>query len=358
MTALIRLVASSLPLVVACSSGSDTQPPPGGSADGERSEFYVANTNSGTISVIDHRLGSVVDTIDVGNKPHGHAPAKGGARLYATTDGGRGEVIAINTADHSIDWRIEVGSDLNEPHLTRDDRFLYAPDLLAAKVIVVDVEARAVSAEVEMVDEQGTPLLALHNTYASHDGRFMYVTAILSQAIARIDPQKNVVDRIYHLSGDPRPAAITHDDARMYVQLSGLHGFIELDLATGEETRRIEWPEPATPPAGSENETIATKCHGIGITPDGTELWAATNLEGAVHVYSLPALERLGKVEVGEWPNWIAFSSDGESAYVTNTELAREHGTVSVVDVASRAVTRTLDVGGFPKRIHRVDLPE
>jgi DNA-binding beta-propeller fold protein YncE len=223
-------------------------------------------------------------------------------------------------------------------------------------VVVVDVTAAEVVGEVAMVDESGANLIALHNTYASHDGRWIYVTAILSQTIARIDPATNAIDRLYRLSGDPRPAVITEDDRTMYVQLSALHGFIELDLETGEETERVEWPEPADPPAGTENETIATKCHGIGITPDGEELWAATNLEGAVRIYSLPDLTELARVEVGGWPNWIAFSSDGRTAYVTNSELARDHGSVSVVDVPSHTVTRTLEVGAVPKRIHRVTI--
>jgi YVTN family beta-propeller protein len=142
----------------------------------------------------------------------------------------------------------------------------------------------------------------------------------------------------------------------MYVQLSELHGFIELDLETGEETARIEWPDDGTRPPGFES-TILTKCHGIGITPDGSELWAASNLEGNVRIYSLPALDELAVIEVGIMPNWVAFTRDGATAYVTNTDPAAPNGTVSVVDVRGRVVTTTVDVGTAPKRVHRVDLP-
>jgi YVTN family beta-propeller protein len=355
----IRAILLSLLAATACSDDAD---PAGGempdAAGVFADRFYVVNTESASVSVIDHARREVIQEIDIGNKPHGQAPAESGERLYVTTDGGHGEVIAIDTSDNSIEWRLDVGSDLNEPHLTRDDRFLYAPDLLGGRVAVVDVDARKVAAEVAMVDENGANLIALHNTYASHDGRWMYVTAILSQTIARIDPTTNAIERRYALSGDPRPAVITGDDTTMYVQLSALHGFVELDLETGEETAKIEWPEPADPPPGAENETIATKWHGIGITPDGKELWAATNLEGAVYVYTLPDLTEIDRIAVGAWPNWIAFSSDGSTAYVTNTELARERGSVSVVDARSHAVIDTLEVGALPKRIHRVTLPE
>jgi YVTN family beta-propeller protein len=311
------------------------------------------------VSVIDHGARAVIGTVALGNQPHGHAPSLAGDRIYVTTDGDKGEVVAVDTSNNSIVWRMEIGEEINEPHLTRDGRFLYAPDLLAGRVIVVDVEAAAVVTEIQMLDEQNAVLAALHNTYASYDGRFMYVTAILSQAVARIDTATNTITRLYRLSGDPRPAAITHDDRTMYLQLSALHGFIELDLETGEETRKIEWPEPVELPAGWDEYTgLPTKCHGIGVSPDGSELWAATNMEGAVYVYSLPALEQLARIEVGNWPNWIAFSSDGTTAYVTNSEVFEANGTVSVVDVSSRTVQATLPVGTVPKRIHRIELPE
>jgi YVTN family beta-propeller protein len=229
---------------------------------------------------------------------------------------------------------------------------------LGAKVHVVDVTAQKVADEVALVDEAGTPLAALHNTYASHDGRYMYVTAILSQTIARIDTATRQISRLYKLSGDPRPAAITADDRTMYVQFSALHGFVELDLETGVETRKVEWPEPTVFPPGWVGFTgLPTKCHGIGITKDGKELWAATNMEGLVYVYSLPDLQEITRIDVGDWPNWIAFSSDGATAYVTNSHVAEPNGTVSVVDVKSHGVLATLDVGPIPKRIHRVDAP-
>lgn len=360
----MKIVFLAAMLACACSGGGSA----GGQTDnasgkevdaGARvNRFYVANTGGTTISVIDQASQSVVSTIELGNQPHGHAPSSAGDFIYATTDGGHGEVIAIDTATNNIAWRVDAGTELNEPHITRDDRYVYAPDLLAGRVAVVDVQTHALAGEIEIVDSAGQNLTGLHNTYASHDGQRMYVTAIFSQAIAEIDVATRAITRIYTLSGQPRPLALTDDDQKMYIQLSELHGFIELDLASGNETARIEWPEPAsTPPGMTEAETIPTKCHGIGITPDGTELWAATSMESAVYVYSLPALEQKARFQVGQYPNWMAFSSDGTTAYITNTEPLAAHGTVSVVDVPTHTVKKTIDVGPAPKRIHRIELP-
>ena len=331
-----------------------------GAAPGARSSrFYVVNTDGNSLSVIDEATSTVTETLDLGNQPHGQAPSSAGDVLYVTTDGGEGEVIAVDTATHTIDWRLPIGDEINEPHLTLDNRLLYAPDLLAAKVIVVDVQARSVATEIDMIDTDGSPLIGLHNTYASHDGQRMYVTAIFSHAIAEIDVATHTIAHVLSVSGEPRPAAITDDDRYMYLQLSELHGFTEVDLRTREQTRTIEWPEPAEPPEGLEEAApILTKCHGIGITPDGSEVWAASNLEGAVHVYGLADLEERSVIEVGAFPNWIAFSADGKTAYVTNTDPLAERGSVSVIDTQTRTVRATLPVGKAPKRIHRIDLPE
>jgi hypothetical protein len=72
----------------------------------------------------------VVASIALGAKPHGQGPSSTGDRVYVTTDGGPGEVIALDTRKRTILWQLVAGDALNEPHLTRDDRFLFAPDLL------------------------------------------------------------------------------------------------------------------------------------------------------------------------------------------------------------------------------------
>lgn len=80
-------------------------------------------------------------------------------------------------------------------------------------------------------------------------------------------------------------------------------------------------------------------------------------MEDRVYVYSLPELERLASIDVGESPNWITFNADGTTAYITNADCGEPNGTVSIVDVASRQVVKTLDVGACPKRVHTIVLP-
>jgi DNA-binding beta-propeller fold protein YncE len=240
---------------------------------------------------------------------------------------------------------------LNEPSLALEDRLLFAPDVVGQRQVIVDTSRGEMVGQIAMIDPaDGTRMSAPHNTYASSDGRWIFATSIFSKKIAKIDAEKRQIVRVYPLTGQPRPAALLDDLTKIYVQYSQLHGFVELDLTTGMETARISWPEARKSP------DPFTKCHGIGISPDQKQLWAASNIDGKVYAYSLPDLQLLGSIEVGEMPNWIAFTPDSRFVYVTNQEDEVSNGYVTVIDSRSLSIVSRIEVGQKPKRIHVVEV--
>jgi YVTN family beta-propeller protein len=350
-SALAVLGGAAAAIALGCSDGNDL-------ADRAALRVYVVNNGEPTLSVIDHASRAVIATIELGGIPHGQIPSKAGDRLYVATEDTR-EVIAVDLRTDEILWRTVAGTtEMHQPSLSADDRMLFVPDLFGGRVAVVDTTAGRVVAEVPMVDPDASGpdavLQGLHNSYLSPDGRHVYQTAIFSMSIARIDVASRAIDRIYALSGEPRPAAIARDRSKMYVQLSALVGFVEIDLASGEETARIELPDDGERPPGWDGWTHS---HGIGLHPTAPEVWAASTVGGSWHVHSLPDLTALATIEVGALPNWIAFTPDGAYAYVTNSASAEPNGTVSVIDTRRREVVATLAVGREPKRIHVARVP-
>lgn len=327
-----------------------------------REEAWVSNSGETTISVIDSATRTVVDTIELGiageggalqGIAHGIAVASAHDVAYAGTEDS-GEVIAIDTRTRAVSWRLKAGSNFQLGTLTADDRYLFVPDLLAGRVVVIDTEKHVVDREIVMVDpmgEAGATLQGLHNMYTSFDGSSIFATAIFSQRVARIDPLTRQVQRVYAVDGQPRPAAFTGDLSTMYLQLSALHGFIAVDLATGQETARVTIPDDGSRPPGWDNWTLS---HGIYLTRDEKELWVDSVVAGKVYVYSVPELEQLAALDVGIMPRWFAATEDETALYVSNTTPAADHGTVSVIDRTRRAVVATLDVGKAPKDVHMV----
>jgi YVTN family beta-propeller protein len=243
-----------------------------------------------------------------------------------------------------VRWRIGVGPAPQQPAVTRDGERLFVPDILDSAVWVVDLALREAK-RLEVSGPDGKPLAGFHNAYAGVER--MYVTAVRSRALAVLDARSGETLDVHALPGEPRPAALAADESRVYLQLTGLHGFVAWDLARREEAGRVEWgplPDETPPPPW-------TPAHGLGVEPSGAALWATSTPDRVLRVHALPGLEPLGEAPVGEDPNWIAFSPDGAWVYVSNTTKGRPRGSVTVVDRVTRSVVATIPVGREPKRI-------
>jgi YVTN family beta-propeller protein len=313
----------------------------------ERERIYVINTGSDSVSVIHARQQEVIATIPLRAMPHGLATSGAGDRVYVATED-TGEVIAIDTANNEILWRIRVGRVLNEPALTYDDRLLFTPDRDAQRISIVDVSIG------QQVDELRVPLPTLHNAYVNGDGTHVYQTSITGQAIVKINIDERAIVRQYAINGQPRPAQILRDESSLFTQLTALNGFIQIDLESGDELARIAWPEPQQLPPGYDPQA---KCHGLGLNRDDSEIWATSSMLSQVRVYSVPALEPLAEIDIGPIPNWMDFSHDGKEVYITSQVPAERNGEVAVIDTVQKKVIATIEVESRPKRIHALILP-
>jgi YVTN family beta-propeller protein len=92
-------------------------------------------------------------------------------------------------------------------------------------------------------------------------------------------------------------------------------------------------------------------------------LWVNSTLANAIFQYSLPDLKLLGYVPLpevhpagqaptGSVPEWITFTPDGKTVYVSNSGA----GSVSAIDTASRKQVSVVPVGEVPKRINTLVL--
>jgi YVTN family beta-propeller protein len=149
---------------------------------------------------------------------------------------------------------------------------------------------------------------------------------------------------------------------RIFVQLSGFNGFAVVDFAKRTEVARIKLPD--NPGGfGDQEGRMGTPSHGIGVAPDGKSLWVSSTLANATFKYSLPDLKLVGYVKLpevhglsesptGAVPEWITFTPDGRTVYVSNS-AARS---VSAIDVDAMKQIAVIPVGEVPKRINTLAL--
>ena len=87
--------------------------------------------------------------------------------------------------------------------------------------------------------------------------------------------------------------------------------------------------------------TAGTQPEGIALTNDGEELWVSARGSDEVYVLDAEDLSELAVIKVGAFPLRLLISPDGKHAVTSNLVDA----SVSVIDVASRDVVRTIPVG-------------
>src|SRR5262249_2349474 len=161
------------------------------------------------------------------------------------------------------------------------------------------------------------------------------------------------------LSGGVRPMAIEANPdgstKRVFAQLSDLNGFAVVDFAAKKEMARIELPKTKIE-FEMDPGRISAPSHGIGVTPDNKTLWVTSIPNNAVFVYALDDLKLVGEVAlpaqklpghaaISSVANWVTFTPDSKTIYVSNAGMR----SVTAIDVPSMKVKAVVRVGEVPK---------
>lgn len=122
-----------------------------------------------------------------------------------------------------------------------------------------------------------------------------------------------------------------HGTMAMDESMSGMMGaFAVLDARTGETKRALRLP---------------ASNHNAIFSPDGAEIWTSQMQDsGVVIVLDAANLKERTRVTVGAMPAEVTFDRAGRYAFIANGGS----GTVSVIDVASKQVVKTITVGDDP----------
>jgi YVTN family beta-propeller protein len=194
---------------------------------------------------------------------------------------------------------------------------------------------------------------AIHNVYVTPDGKHAVAGSIHTSTINVIDTATDELAWTLKMSAGIRPMAFdTNPDGstkNIYVQLSNFHGFAVVDFNQRKEIARVE--HPPVPGEVAHTDGLQTApAHGLGVSPDGKTLWSTSKVYSHVYVLSLPDLREIGRVFVGQHPEWVTFTPDGKYAYIG---AAGDNETYAI-DVAAMKAVATIPVGQVPKRVATV----
>ena len=321
--------------------------------------IYVTNSAGDSVDVIDPEVNKVVQVIPDIEQAQAIDFSPDGSRVYISIE----SESVLDVVDRKTGQMIKKVSLSGRPDhisVTKDGkRILVAIAKTPGAMDVVD----AVSLE----KIKSVPMkFRLHYVYVTPDGKYAVATSTVGKNAIIIDLATYEIRGDINFGKETRPIAFeTNPDGsthRMFVEISDYSGFLVIDFAAQKEIERIHLPDEKEQFGVAEGRS-EVPCHGIGIAPDGKTLWVNSTLNNAVFAYSLPDLKLLGHVilpvlklpgraPIGAVPEWMTFTPDSKTVYITNSG----GNSVSAIDVRSIKEVAVIPVGDIPKRLNTLVL--
>jgi YVTN family beta-propeller protein len=308
--------------------------------------IYQTNSAGDAVDIIDPSTNTVVLQVKNIEAPHGVAFSPDGSRAYISCEA-ENTLWATDTKTGKLLGKVPLSGRPNNISISKNGREVFVGIVTAPGA--VDVVDTTSLRDIKRIAVKG----GVHNTYVTFNGKFVVAGSIVGKILTVIDAQ--TLQPVWELPFDRGVRPIAFENApdgstnRMFVELSGFHGFAVVNFKTHNEVARIRLPDQ---PSGGTAQGDAPS-HGIGVSPDGKTLWVNSSYAKAVFIYSLPDLKMLGYVPTGEVPDWLTFLPDSTMIYVANAGA----NSVSAIDTRSRREVARIPVGEVPKRNGTVVIP-
>jgi DNA-binding beta-propeller fold protein YncE len=251
-------------------------------------------------------------------------------RLYVSTIQ---RLACIDLVTEKIVWDEALPGGCDRMAISPDGATLYVPSFEGPVWNVVDARTGASIARLELNS-------GAHNTIYAVDGSRVYLAGLHSPYLSIADATSHTIaGRVGPFANSIRPFTINGAQTLCYVNVNELLGFEVGDIRTGKKLHRVEVQGYKTGPV----DRHGCPSHGIGLTPDETELWVSDGHNKAMHVFDSTVMPPRQKttIAVRDQPGWVSFSLDGRHAYPSTGEVfdVRTKARVAVLtDEVDRAV--------------------
>ena len=273
--------------------------------------------------------------------------------LYVTTDG---NMIAFDLATDKIAWtfngetapvertRGAASGCCERPWTLPDGRTLLVGSSYNSWWYYIDGATGKVLGKLPTPDAP-----VAHNLALTPDGQLGVLGSMSSPkngkaGLAVVDVPGRKVLRYLTFSEMVRPLTINHDGSLVYVNVNDLIGFEIGEVKTGKVLGRFAIPGDAWKGKGYS--------HGIGMTPDESEIWVADPFNNAWQIWDNPGDGRnpvynpskMIKPTAGVVHSWISMTNDGALAFIGDSSVidVKKHKEIAVMkDEFGRRIVHT-----------------
>jgi DNA-binding beta-propeller fold protein YncE len=210
-------------------------------------------------------------------------------------------------------WENALPGGCDRMAIAPDGKLLYVPSLEGLHWNVVDGDTGALITKVVTGD-------GAHNTIYARDGSRVYLASLRSTMLSVAGTRTHtVVKQVGPFTKPIRPFTVKGAQTHVYVNVNDLLGFEIGDLTTGKMLHRVEVQGYKPGPV----KRHACPSHGVGLTPDETQVWVCDGHNSALHVFDNTVMppKQIASIPVRDQPGWISFSLDGSRAYSSTGEI-------------------------------------
>ena len=247
-------------------------------------------------------------------------------RIYITTTR---TMSCLDLVTEKVLWEKPYASGCDRMSISPDGRTIYVPSLEGAHWHVVDAATGDVLAKI--VTNSGA-----HNTVYGADGTRVYLAGLHSPWLTIAETKTHTSNTaVGPFSAPIRPFTVNAAQSYAFCCVNELLGFEVGDIKAGRMVHRVTVPGFKKGPV----KRHGCPSHGIGLTPDESELWVSDGANNRMHIYDIRELAHgdapryVSSIELRDQPGWITFSLDGALAYPS---------TGDVIDVKSRKIIAEL----------------
>jgi DNA-binding beta-propeller fold protein YncE len=231
----------------------------------------------------------------------------------------------LDLVSEKLLWERPYDKGCDRMSMSPDGSVIYQPSFEKENWYVLNAETGDVIATI-------TPNSKAHNTVYGPDGKWCYLAGLASPLLTVADTSTHTAAKtVGPFSHSIRPFTVNGRQTRCYVCVNELLGFEIGDITTGNKLHRVEVQ-------GFEKGPVkrhGCPSHGIGLTPDETEVWVCDATNRQMHVFdnTVTPPRQVASIALRDEPGWITFSLDGTLAWPS---------TGDVIDVKSRQIVAHL----------------
>jgi len=309
--------------------------------------IYITNAAGDRVHVIDPVTNKVVQEIHDIEIPSGVDFSHDKKTLYFSCEGEK-TLDFVDRVSGKIVGKAPLTGRPNSISTSPDGKLVFIA--IAANPGGVDVVDTASMKRIKTIPIKG----AVHYAYLTPDGKHIAATSVASKTITIVDIKTQEPLWDVKFNSGVRPVAFEKgpdgETGRMFVQESDINGFDVVDFKTHEVTGKVLLPQEPISIVGMQSGAPA---HGISVSPDNKQLWVNSSVDGAVFIYSLPDLKLQGHTVLGNVPDWMTFTPDSRTVYISNAGS----NSVSAIDTKTFREIARIPVGETPKRSATLVIP-